>query len=131
MPATYGDLERALAPILRDLRSQHAWLELRIEPTGRSEDHLAVAWEPSGSGTGLYLDDSGTWAEAIVDPADQVQAVVVEALWSARRGSTWPFCPEHPRTHPLDPAVVAGEAFWMCPKSGHPIWTIGAVPGSS
>lgn len=72
MRATSENLERALAPILQDLRSQRAWLELRVGPAGQSEDHLAVAWEPSRSGTGLYRDDSGTWAEAVVHLADQV-----------------------------------------------------------
>ena len=42
---------------------------------------------------------------------------------------TWPECPTHPNTHPLEAAVLSDRAVWRCPKSGDAIAEIGTLQG--
>ena len=59
--------------------------------------------------------------------ADQVQEWAVEELWNRGRSATWPECPFHPNSHPLEPAAVAGAALWRCPKTAERVAAIGAL----
>jgi hypothetical protein len=69
-------------------------------------------------------------AERVAGLAEQVQEWEVEALAGAGRPATWPECPAHPASHPLEPAVSAdGAATWRCPRSGLAVGAIGALGG--
>jgi hypothetical protein len=71
-------------------------------------------------------------AEQVAALADQVQEWEVEALAAAGRPATWPQCPEHPASHPLEPAVSAdGGAIWRCPRSGLAVCAIGKLGASA
>ncbi len=42
------------------------------------------------------------------------------------RSATWPECPQHPNSHPLEPvAADQHTAVWRCPRSGAVICAIG------
>jgi hypothetical protein len=60
--------------------------------------------------------------------AEQVQEWEVEQLCWAGRSATWPECPEHPGSHPLEPvAAGAGIAVWRCPRSQRVAGAIGGL----
>ncbi len=125
-------LDAALAPVLRDLRSAAAIVpEVRYEAM---EDHgpgyvCAVIGPPGrdpGS-VGVWVAASGTAAERVAGLAGQVQEWEVEALAAAGRPATWPECPEHSASHPLEPAVSPCAAVWRCPRSGADAGAIGEL----
>jgi hypothetical protein len=108
-------LEIALAPVLRDLRATAGLdLTIRDETWPGAPSGSVVVLEPSGSGTGVYLSEDEPVAQ-IADAAEQVQEIVIEALWHARRPVSWPMCPEHPTTHPLAVDIVEQRVVWSCP----------------
>jgi hypothetical protein len=41
--------------------------------------------------------------------------------------ATWPECPTHPNTHPLEAALLSDRAVWRCPKNGEVIAEIGTL----
>ena len=67
-------------------------------------------------------DDLETRVAAV---ADQIQEWVVENKVSLDGSSTWPECPQHPRTHPMSAQVVDGLAWWVCPRNEQPEARIG------
>ena len=79
-----------------------------------------------GQGQGVQLRGDGE-PDELAQLADQVQEWAVEELWSRGRSTSWPECPFHPNSHPLEPAVVAGAASWRCPKTAERIAAIGAL----
>lgn len=134
--------DAALAPVLADLRAAGAIVPgVRYESwEGRGPD-VVCAWitppgsppagRMSGGSNGVSVARSGSAGGRIADLADQVQEWEVEALAAAGRPATWPECPEHPRSHPLEPATESAEhAVWRCPRSRRVVCAIGELAGS-
>ena len=125
----HPEIAEAIAPVLRDI-SATCGVELDVRDEQWGYDGPAVmVWEPDGSGTGVAVVAGQPSSEQIASLADQLQEVVIEALWSAGRPVTWPQCPSHPDSHPLEAAVVDSRAVWRCPKSGVVIDGVGALIG--
>jgi hypothetical protein len=122
-------LARALAPVLRDLEAtcdvtlelSDDWPEPPVDsplfrPWHRSPELSVMVHEPSGSSTGISIE-GGSLPEQIAALADQLQDVAVETLWRAGLPASWPACPTHPRTHPLEAHVTLARAAWRCPRT--------------
>lgn len=92
--------------------------------------------EASGVPGPPYVDDDWEFyddltvggPELIVEVADRVQDDIIEDL-QPRSATNWPPCPAHPRTHPMRPAVVKGQAMWTC-LDGTACAPIGSLFGS-
>jgi hypothetical protein len=134
-------LDAALEPVLADLRAAGAIVPgVRYEYWEGSGPGFVCAWiTPPGSPTegpisggsnGVSVTRSGPAGERIAELADQVQEWEVEALASAGRPATWPECPEHPRSHPLQPWADAERAIWRCPRTQRVVSAIGELGGS-
>jgi hypothetical protein len=121
-------LEAALALTLADLAATCA-ITLLVEDTPWSDlGPSAMLWTTDRQdGTGISIMKDDTPAEQIVGLADQVQEAAIEALWMARLPVTWPQCPHHPDTHPLEPVLVSGAPTWRCPDDGGAIAAIGGL----
>ena len=66
-------------------------------------------------------------AEQVARLADQVQEWEIEELAAVGRSATWPECPDHPNSHPLQPGLSDQDtAVWRCPRSGRVISEVGA-----
>lgn len=121
-------LERALAPVLRDLASTGA-PEPRVENTHWTDDPevpSAMLHSPDGGGTGVAVELALSPAERSARVADTVQEWAIEELW--REGPTsWPPCPQHPTTHPMAATVRHETAVWACPITGLAVAEIGAL----
>lgn len=76
----------------------------------------------------FYDDLTVGGPDLVVTVADRVQDDIVENL-QPESATNWPPCPAHPRTHPMRPAVVNGEAVWIC-TNGTPYAPIGSLAGS-
>ena len=139
-PRPLTDSERevvrnAIAPLLRDLEVSGAIVpEVRYESrwdSGRDGREGVHAWITAGGigGWGVWTQTEETsFAEQVCWLADQLQEWEVEELWRAGRSATWPECPEHPNSHPLQPDVEGKDsAVWRCPRSGQIICPIGAL----
>jgi hypothetical protein len=133
-PLPSGDrsvLDAALAPVLRDLRATGAIVpEVRYETwEDRGPDYVCAFIAPPGQavgGQGVRVAVAQPVGERVARLAEQVQEWGVEALAAAGRPATWPECPEHPASHPLEAAVSPdGTAIWRCPRSGRAIDAIG------
>jgi len=139
-PRPLADSERevmrnAIAPLLRDMGVSGA-----IVPEVRYEAHADEGRDGSREGVHAWITANGitgmgVWiptgesplAEQVWWLADQLQEWEVEELCQAGRSATWPQCPEHPDSHPLQPDVEGeGNAVWRCPKSGQISCPIGA-----
>jgi hypothetical protein len=128
-------LETTAAPVLADMVATGALLpDLRPEAPDDRGDLAVCAWVrgSDGSGTGLSIWLANSVPERIARLADQLQEWEVEELAAAGRPATWPECPEHPGSHPLDPAVDdTRTAVWRCPRSGRVVGPIGELPESA
>jgi len=122
-------LRESLHPVLRDMTASGAVL-----PAVREEAHEDLGGEAlsawiegegaSGQGIRIWLANSA--AQRLVDLADQLQEWEVEELCAVGRPATWPECPEHPNSHPLEPVLDGSQtAVWRCPRSGHVVCPIG------
>jgi hypothetical protein len=124
-------IDAAIAPVLRDLRAADAILpEIRYEAWDRGTDDVCAQIGSAGrtSGLGVWVALASSAAERAAQLADQVQEWEVEELCAAGRSATWPECPEHPASHPLEPVVDGhGAAIWRCPRSGLAISEIGQL----
>ncbi len=129
------ELEAALSPIIHDvIASGGLLLDVR-----ESEPHFwrspvpgylyATAWAPDGSGTGISVPAGWPRPAQIAELAEQLREIAIEARWRAEMSATWPECPTHPNSHPLEPALVSERAVWLCPKSGEAIAEIGTLKG--
>jgi hypothetical protein len=134
-PRPLTDQERevvreAAAPVLRDIAASGAiGLDLREEARADRGDEIVYAWMSGADGvTGvdIWISLGSSIAERVAELAEQLQEWEVEALWAAGRSATWPECPQHPNSHPLEPAVAGGPV-WRCPRSGDTICAIGAL----
>ncbi|HEX9034363.1 MAG TPA: hypothetical protein VF834_21160 [Streptosporangiaceae bacterium] len=106
-----GDREairRALRPLLRDMRASGAIvLDYR-------EEH--------------WSEIQGSPAEQVVQLAERLQEWEIEELWTAGRQTSWPECPDHPASHPLDPDLNDSDlAVWRCPRTRREICPIGQL----
>ena len=77
-------------------------------------------------GQGIQVPE-GDWPHQLANIADQIQESAVEEFWDQGRPATWPECPFHPASHPLEPVVVAGTALWRCPKTAEPVAALGEL----
>jgi hypothetical protein len=124
-------LDAALAPVLRDLRVAGAIVpEVRYEAMeDRGPGYVCAVISPPGrapGSVGVWVAADQPAAERVAGLAEQVQEWEVEALAAAGRPATWPECPGHPASHPLEAAVSPdGAAIWRCPRSGRAIGAIG------
>jgi hypothetical protein len=120
-------LSEALEPVLRDL--EHAGAVMPEVRDGHWSDfegqRTAMLYGPDGSGSGVFVLAGEPLADRVARVADQVQEWAVEALWTAGRPATWPECPDHPDTHPLQAVVLDGRAVWTCPRTGQVVRDIG------
>jgi hypothetical protein len=128
-------VDAALAPVLHDLRAGNAVVpevryEAREDPgPGYVCAFIGPAGQTSGS-MGVRVALAATAAERVAQLADQVQEWEVEELCAVGRPATWPECPEHPGSHPLEPVVTdAGAASWRCPRPGLTVCAIGELAG--
>jgi hypothetical protein len=129
-------LRGALEPILRDLRVSGAIVPDVLERAWDDDEDAVCAYISAGGtgsgSTGVRLRLGYEPAERLVDLADQVQEWEVEELAVAGRSATWPECPVHPNSHPLEPAghEQAGHdraAVWRCPSTHEIIASIGGL----
>ncbi|HTR93037.1 MAG TPA: hypothetical protein VMI73_14995 [Trebonia sp.] len=129
-------LDAVMDPVLADLRAVGAILpEVRYEAwEDRGPDYVCAFIAPPGQtlgGNGVWVARFGPAGERVAELAEQVQEWEVEALAAAGRPATWPECPEHPRSHPLEPiAESAKRAVWRCPRSHRAVAGIGELGGS-
>ena len=125
-------VREAAAPVLRDIAAGGAiGLDIREEARADRGDQIVCAWASTADGvTGvdIWVSLGSSVTERVVELAEQLQEWEVEALWAAGRSATWPECPEHPDSHPLEPVAEGGDgAVWRCPRSGDVICAIGAL----
>jgi len=59
--------------------------------------------------------------EASVELASHLQEDILGWLW----GPAWPPCRGHP--HPAEARIVAGQAVWVCPRTGETLAAIGSL----
>jgi hypothetical protein len=131
-------IRKAVAPVLRDLEVSGA-----IVPDVRYEAH-ADEGRDGREGVHAWIkgDDTSGWdvwtpteesspAEQVWWLAHKVQEWEIEELWHEGRSTTWPECPEHPNSHPLEPGIDGDDtAVWRCPISQHiscPIGELGSA----
>ncbi len=79
---------------------------------------------PGGSRVGVYVPADDDESAQLVRLADLVQDVIVEELPARGRPAVWPECPDHPDSHPLQPAETDGPAMWSCPRTGRRVRAI-------
>jgi len=123
----------SVGPVLRDIEASGAILPRIKEETyeGVGDEFASVwVWGSDGTGMGLVMPSERLAAERSVRMAEQVQEWEIEELAAAGRSATWPECPDHPNSHPLDPMVDdQNRAVWRCPRSGDVICEIGTLAG--
>src|SRR5436305_558239 len=106
------ELDAALTPILHDvIASGELLVDVRESqpPFWRNPvpGYLyATAWTPDGSAVGISVQAGWPRAAQIAALAEQLQEITIEARWGAIPSATWPECPGHPNSHPLEPALV-------------------------
>jgi hypothetical protein len=127
-------LRESLAPVLHDAEASGAILPAIQEEAYADvgdESVSVMAWGSGGSGMGLFIPTERLAGERVARLAEQVQEWEVEELAAAGRSATWPECPDHRKSHPLEPVVAAdGWAVWRCPRAGRVICAIGALGAS-
>ena len=122
-------LTRALAPVLRDVRTTGV-PEPGLDGYGWVADP-SVASAMLGGSTGLSVEVGVPEESRVAAAADQVQEWVIEELWSTATATNWPPCPRHLASHPLQSVVLDGVATWICPTDGEQIGPIGSLPTPS
>ncbi len=130
------DFDAVMDPVLADLQTAGAIVpEVRYEAWEDHPDYVFAFIGPPGEtagSQGVRVERSGRAGLRLAELAEQVQGWEVEALAEAGRPATWPECPEHPGSHPLEPCAESAErAIWRCPRSHRVVCTIGELGGSS
>lgn len=121
-------LQQSMEPILRDLRGAGIAAP-RIEDddwTGDPDVPSVMLWSPDGSGTRVSVSRSAPPFERIAAVADQVQEWAIEELWG-HASTSWPPCPQHPNTHPMQATTRDDVAVWVCPADQTIASPIGAL----
>lgn len=136
-PRPLDDSERAvaaaaLAPVLADLAATGAAaLQVRHESHDDPTDDgfSALVSEADGTGYGgVWIPLDASPAERVRRAADDLQEQEIEKRAAAGRSAVWPECPDHPDTHPLDPALDETDTpIWRCPRSARTITPIGQL----
>ncbi|MEU7580535.1 hypothetical protein AB0B50_23370 [Streptomyces sp. NPDC041068] len=119
----------ALDVVLRDVKATCAVQPIVHEERnfmGLGEDTIML-YAPGGSGQGVSVSEWQGPAEQVADLADQAQGWAVEELCAAGKPATWPECPTHPDSHPLEAGVVKGVAVWSCPRTRQVIAPVGSL----
>ena len=123
-------LRETMAPVLRDVQASGAVSPVIWEETqdGVHDEWVSVMlWSADGTGMGVFIPTEPTAADQVARLAEQVQEWEIEELAAAGL-ATWPECPDHPDSHPLEPAAAEqNQAVWRCPRSGHVISQVGAL----
>ncbi len=121
--------------VVADIRSSGA-----PEPVISGEDWARAPGRPAamirwedGGGRGVLVWAESPLVDNVVLLADQVQDAMVERLWQLGRPATWPGCPDHPGSHPLqarridDTPVCPGTAWgWRAYSAPTPTSKSGA-----
>lgn len=120
--ATWTAIEATAAPVLADFERSDPG-RVRLAPPDELDGPEAILWDADGGGmgTGLWLGDAHEepW-EAVLEMTAQIQDAAFDHLWR-----TWPECPEHPGSHPLDPGSRGRQAVWRCPANDRVIADVG------
>lgn len=124
-------LRETLAPVLRDIKTTGAILPAIAEEAYADVDDefvTVMASGADGTGMGVFIPTEPTVAERVARLAEQIQEWEIEELAAAARPATWPECPDHPNSHPLEPTTADGtRAVWRYPRSGRVISQVGAL----
>jgi hypothetical protein len=143
LDATVGDvrqrdpldplLSAALEPVLADLDATVAVpLTIRDEPWSDHPGHVtAMIYTEDRCGSGISVLAKDSLADRVVSIADQLQDIVVEALWAAARPTNWPACPHHPAGHPLRAERTEHGPAWVCPTNLAVVAPIGSLDARS
>lgn len=86
-----------------------------------------VGWTPAAPGAGgedREWGDEFTPAEMAVGLADYLQEQFFPEA-AAAWGQARPLCPGH--SHPAEPRLIDGDAWWTCPRDGHEVARFGAL----
>lgn len=122
-------VREAAAPVLRDMAATGPIvLDVREEAHADNGSDVVCAWVRSSLGNaamGISIYLASPVTKRVAELAEQLQEFELEELCAAGRSATWPECPEHPDSHPLEPAVRDDAAMWLCPRSGDVICAIG------
>ena len=126
-----GTAGAALDVILPELRLPRLVCDQSLKDAAMVDHHgkeviYVMFVNQDGQGQGILVPD-GDRPRQLARVADQVQEWAVEELWYLGRPATWPECPFHPESHPLEPAVIADTALWQCPKTAEPMGAIGEL----
>ena len=129
-------IEKATAPVLRDLEVSGAIVPVILYQStdGDSGDGLRegvctnIALGAGHGGNVWIPTEECSSAEQVWWAANSLQEWEIHELWEFGRSTTWPECPEHPNTHPLEPDIDGKDAaVWQCPRTQRAICAIGAL----
>lgn len=124
-------VQETAAPVLRDLAATQAiMLDIQEEAHQDQGPSVVCAWVRSSNGktgTGISISLAVPPAQQVAELAEQLQELELEELSAAGRSATWPECPEHPDSHPLEASVRNYTAMWLCPRSRNAICAIGGI----
>jgi len=125
-------IRNAVAPVLRDMEASGAIVPeiLYQSSADDSRDGVTTDIALGGGHRGHIWIPTSEYspAEQVWQAADQLKEWEVHELWEAGGPATWPECPEHPGTHPLEPDIDGqGSAVWQCPRTQQVICAIGAL----
>jgi hypothetical protein len=126
--SVYPELESALVPVLRDLEATTdlGYVIGESQWSGVEGQQTAVISGRHG-GQGIFVRAGEIAVAQVAGLADQIQEWAVEQLWYEGRPATWPECPSHPDSHPLEPVVQGGSAVWRCPVSLAVVSVVGSL----
>jgi hypothetical protein len=116
------DLQFALEPVLADMAATCA-----VQPRVAERAGVIRFFEADGTGVGIGVNAESTMAERVAAVADQAGEWAVEALNRVGLPATWPECPAHRASHPLEPVVIGDVASWRCPKTEETVAAIGEL----
>jgi len=114
------DVQAAVTAVLTDLGHPNVFVGVRFD-----EDGLVELALPNGSLHGTQIEPD-TASDRLVRVANAFQNDANFWLPDAW-GEPLPRCPGH--QHPLDPRVIAAEAWWICPATDECVARIGELSG--
>ena len=128
---------RATAAVLHDLEASGAIVpEILYQSSGDNsgDGRAGVTTDigrDGGHGGNVWIPtEECSSAEQVWWAATALQEWEIHELWEEGRPATWPECPQHPSTHPLEPDTDGTDtAVWRCPSTQQAICAIGALVG--